>query len=66
MQTENILRVLARSDLISVHVGKATHRIATMFAVHGGMKAGFLISFCMQCFKSLTSIPASQEALSWR
>lgn len=66
MQSENILHVLPGSDRINVHAGKATHRIATMLAEHDGIKAGFPISFCMQCFKSLTSIPTSQEALSWR
>lgn len=34
-----IFSVLAWSDLINVYVHKATRRIATMLAVHGGIKA---------------------------
>lgn len=60
MQSENILSVLAGSDFITVCVHKATNRLATMLAVHGGIKAGFLTSFHVQCFKSPATIPTSQ------
>lgn len=53
MQSENILRVVAVSDLINVYVHKVTHRIETKFAGHSGIKAGFLSSFHMQCINLL-------------
>lgn len=53
MLSENILGVVAVSDLINVCVHKVTHRIETKFAGHSEIKAGFLSSFHMQCINLL-------------
>lgn len=53
MQSENILGVVAVSDLINVCVHKVTHRIETKLAEHSGIKVGILSCFHKQCINLL-------------